>query len=270
MAEATAYTAHVTVWTSIRSGIDGLPNGRLITLGRIHHNGRWQDSSNNSQHPALLGAIRFFAENHLQMGGWITARIGRGLKELPQIKGFSRSLILLWQPDSTYARIIEAESVQDCVGKARLNTDHDDWTKLRVIQLLASDVQEVDVDEQNTVGAPADEIEDQLSTIPEEDADGAESQEPSLYLKHSDAMWQEHIDRITEDLEQKMQPKAERVGTTSGQRLPLNLFTSLLTVPAQSVIVGPPMYECDAPHVELAVYPPMTNTLDLETRPGAR
>ena len=49
-----------------------------------------------------------------------------------------------------------------------------------------------------------------------------------------------------------------------GDRLPL----SLLTAPAEELILAPPLELNHESHVELAVYPPATNVLDLEDRPG--
>ena len=42
---------------------------------------------------------------------------------------------------------------------------------------------------------------------------------------------------------------------------------SLLTAPLDSIVFGEPMEVSTAEYVELAVYPPMTNTFDLKCRP---
>ena len=42
---------------------------------------------------------------------------------------------------------------------------------------------------------------------------------------------------------------------------------SLLTATADNIVLGPPL-DCNNQEVELAVYPPMTNTIKLDQQPG--
>jgi hypothetical protein len=54
-----------------------------------------------------MSAAKFFGENHLQLTNVVAARIGRGLKELPAIKGYSSSIVIIWRPGGTYNQFIE-------------------------------------------------------------------------------------------------------------------------------------------------------------------
>ena len=89
--------------------------------------------------PELFGAIQFFAKNHLQLSGIVSARIGLGVRELSSLKGYTKSVVLLWRPNSTYARIIELDCANGHTDRLRLAHEHDDWTQLRLLQLFMSD-----------------------------------------------------------------------------------------------------------------------------------
>eukprot|EP00974_Lingulodinium_polyedra_P025990 2509543-Lingulodinium_polyedra.AAC.1 len=62
------------------------------------------------------------------------------VRELPPMRGFIGATTLLWRPGSTYARIIEqAPEHGQALGRVRLQQEYDDWSRLRVFQLLMVD-----------------------------------------------------------------------------------------------------------------------------------
>eukprot|EP00974_Lingulodinium_polyedra_P003843 361216-Lingulodinium_polyedra.AAC.1 len=78
-----------------------------MQIGQVHSNGRWTVSSNGVCFPELMSAVKFFAENHLQLSNVVSARVGLGVRELPPLRGFIGATTLLWRPGSAYARIVE-------------------------------------------------------------------------------------------------------------------------------------------------------------------
>ena len=54
-----------------------------------------------------MSAIKFFGENHLQLSNIIAARIGRGIKELPSIKGYASSIVIAATTSTSSRQILE-------------------------------------------------------------------------------------------------------------------------------------------------------------------
>merc|ERR1712004_367235 len=92
-------TVHDNVWQFIKDKLEGFRAGNHVQLGHHLHTDRWVQSSQNTSHPGLMGAIKFFAENHLHLSNVVSARVGKGLKELPPIKGLTGAIVVLWRPD---------------------------------------------------------------------------------------------------------------------------------------------------------------------------
>ena len=121
--------------------------------------------------------MKFFSENHLQLSGVVAARIGQGVRDLPPFTGYTSSIVLLWRPGATYSRTMTLDCVDQDTGRCRISQDHDDWSRLRVLQVLMADSEPGD--EPTTSSAdqsaaePGSEV-DRLSTIPEEDTQDSE------------------------------------------------------------------------------------------------
>ena len=77
---------------SIRVAFEQLTSGHVTQIGKVHHGGRWIDSSNNSKFAELWSAVRFYSTNHMQTSNVVAARLGRGVKELPALKGFDKAI----------------------------------------------------------------------------------------------------------------------------------------------------------------------------------
>ena len=86
-------TVHDNVWDFIKTGIEKVSSGTIKQLGVVLHNGRWMNSSNGSAFPGWMSVIKYFAENRLQVHNVVAARVGRGLRELPQLRGFIDAVI---------------------------------------------------------------------------------------------------------------------------------------------------------------------------------
>ena len=84
-----------------------------------------------------MSAVKFFGENHLQLNNVVAARICRGLKELPAIKGYSSTIVIIWRPGGTYNQFIEpSKTGLHVVDRVRFDLERADWAQLRVLQLL--------------------------------------------------------------------------------------------------------------------------------------
>ena len=93
----------------------------------------------DAQHPGWFHAVVFYAENHLHINPVVSARIGRGLRKLPAIRGYSGAVTILWRPGQGHTTMIEQEASKDSVVDClRIAQDHPDWQSLRVLQLLLS------------------------------------------------------------------------------------------------------------------------------------
>ena len=131
--------------------------------------------------PGLMQAIKFHAENKLNVENVVAARIGMGLKEFTQPSGFTRSILILWRPDKAGYRLIETSKNPKLQhGKLRLHQEYKDWQHLRLLQIftepdLMSVSEETDYQQAINEGQQV-EVDsslgdaNRLSTIPEENS----------------------------------------------------------------------------------------------------
>ena len=154
------------------------------------------------------------------------------------------------------------------VDRVRFDLERADWAQLRVLQLLMTDdtaaLSEIDGSRQIEVDpTPGDDhAEGRLSTIPE----GTHETEPSddgcssvgSYLQHADHDLQEALNRVSDLLELLL---AEELKMKTRDELNDRLPLALLTANVDEVTMAEPSSEVNASYVELAVYPPMANTL---------
>ena len=75
-----------------------------------------------------MSAVKFFGENHLHISNVVAARVGEGLKELPAIKGYSSSSVIIWRPGGTYNQFIEpTKTGTHVVDRVRFDLEKADW-----------------------------------------------------------------------------------------------------------------------------------------------
>ena len=163
-------TVYSNVWTSIWTTADSLSKGSLVQVGFLQRGDRWISVAGNSRFPELFSVVKFFAENHLQLTGVVAARLGHGVRELPPLKGYTSSMVLLWRPGATYSRIVTLDCVDQDTGRSRISQDYDDWSRLFVLQVLMADSEPGEELNQAVTSEPAAGPESdpsQLTTIPE-------------------------------------------------------------------------------------------------------
>ena len=69
----------------------------------------------------------------------VSARIGRGLRKLTAIRGYSGAVTILWRTGHGHSTIVEQEANKDSVVDGlRIAQDHPEWQSLLVLQLLLS------------------------------------------------------------------------------------------------------------------------------------
>ena len=103
-------SAYDNVWQHIKGAVEETKVGSHVHVGYCYHGGRWLLTANNRMFPRLMSAAKFFAENHLQLGNVVAARVGRGIREFSALQGFTSSVIIMWRNNATYTRIVEQES----------------------------------------------------------------------------------------------------------------------------------------------------------------
>ena len=181
-------------------------------------------SSNNSRFAEMASAIGQFAGS-MHLAGYLSGRFGVGLRELPQITGYDRSTVLLWLPESNYARIIELTAHNGSIPRYHVSADHADWQKLRVLQLLGKDDSIIDTtnelqresgESQSAEAAQPSTLETIPEGIEDQSVDDAGSN-ASTYLQHDDKQWQAHVDKINEDLTKIVEPENEENQEDDGQ-----------------------------------------------------
>merc|ERR1711884_470067 len=103
------------------------------------------------------------------------------------------------------ARIVEQEATNGVISRLRISSDYDDWSQLRLLQVLvedsASDAEgggKVESSNSAEAGGP-------LTPITEEstqDSDTSRDTESyvNAYLQHDEEKWQGHINNINEDV----------------------------------------------------------------------
>ena len=117
-------TVHDYVWTYIRAGAEQCRSGTFVHVGCHLHAGRWILTSPTRNDPKLMSAVKFFGENHLQLNNVVAARIGKGLRDLPAIKGYDSSIVVIWRPGSTYKQFIEPSNAgQYVVDRVRFDLE---------------------------------------------------------------------------------------------------------------------------------------------------
>ena len=95
------------VWDTIAAVVEQQANGTTRQFGHIWHKSGWVRSAADAQHPGWFHAVTFYAENHLHNTPVVSARIGRGLRKLTAIRGYSGAVTILWRPGHGHSTIIE-------------------------------------------------------------------------------------------------------------------------------------------------------------------
>ena len=153
-----------------------------------------------------MSVVKFFSENHLHLSNVVAARIGRGLKELPPIKGHAGSMVIVWRLGGSYVQFLEPSKHDGRhVERVRFDMERADWAQLRVLQLLMCEdvaaVADASGGRQTEAGtAPDDLSANRLSTIPEgtQETDLGDNQSSvGSYLQHSDPNLQAALDKET-------------------------------------------------------------------------
>ena len=132
------YNVQDNVWSRVKSEIEQLAPGRLVQLGRVKTGENWTATANNSHHAELWSAVKHLAANHLQLNDVVSARVGVGLRELPAIKGYAGSTVIMWRPKGAYVRTVELQPGLHGVHRLKLSDEHKDWPHLRILQLLTA------------------------------------------------------------------------------------------------------------------------------------
>ena len=176
-------------------------------------------------------------------------------------------MIVLWRPGVTYSRTVIPDCVGQDTGRYRIHVDHEDWSRLFVLQVLMTCSEP---EEEPGTGATAPTATEQasdlgqLSTIQEEESQDLEV--ASDYLQHADTEFEEILKKIPAHTDFLVPAESESEPVEhddSHDRMPL----SLLTAPAESIILAPPLELDHESYAELAVYPPATNMFELSDLP---
>ena len=274
---------HNSVWQYIRHALENLTPKSLIHICTVHTNGKWAESRNDANHPGIMNAIRFFAENHLNLEHVVSARVGIGLQQLPHLSGYAGSITIFWRPGRQGVRFNEQwTDSRGHLEKYKISDDHDDWQHLRTIQILLGEsctnavqsggrhLPEALAEASSASAQPG-----HLSPITEGTLE-TESQDDDWnsldsFLLNADAELHKLIKDTRGNWEEVLaelpQPQPSERDELS-ERLPL----SMLALPMEDVFItgvagqpGPePSVSChndDNEYCEFAVYPPMTVTI---------
>ena len=178
----------------------------------------------------------------------------------------------MWRPGHGHSTIVEQEadkdSVVDCL---RVAQDHPEWQSLRVLQLLLSyedmalsHESPAEASGRNTPEASSGTNPSYLEPILEEsEASSLAPESATEYLVHDDPEWQAVLNSLRDDWTSVLEeaPPAEDQEPMVPARLPLEyLQQSYLDMEVRPPEKLEPMDE-ESSTAELAIYPPMTNTV---------
>ena len=212
-----------------------------------------------------MSAVKFFGENHLQLNHVVSARIANGVQDLPAIKGYTHALVLMWRPHSTYTRFVEMDGRNGQIDRLRIKAENNDWSQLRILQILMTDDVSATVDlgrGQRADPETNDSEAGRLSTIQEGSAETDSVQESlDSFLYHQDPRLKEYLVSAIDDLSTPLGSATEpEEHNDAVDRMPLSLMQ------AQSHLrVEPPSLATKLDdHAEFIVMQPMTNAMPLE------
>ena len=154
-------------------------------MGKVWTGDSWRQSQNDHKYPGLMSAAEHIAAFTCRMHP-IAARLSAGVRSLPNARGYSQVVTLLWRPGSSYARTLISDF--GATGRIQVYKEFDDWEQLLSLQLLSTTELDTVEDAPDASGtskgeASVDGDASRLSTIPEEIESVGES--ISDYLSHT-------------------------------------------------------------------------------------
>ena len=144
----------------MRQAIERLEDETSIMLGYTRRAEGYRYSTVNAKYPGTFEAVRFFAENHLNLPPVIGARLSLGTPLLRPLEGYTGALTIVWKPHWGYFQNVEQQSDEGHrVGAVNFRKIYpQEWSTLRSLQLLFGD-EEVTVitqDAEAASGQPGD------------------------------------------------------------------------------------------------------------------
>ena len=136
--DARPHTTYRTVWNEMRRLVNDMPRNTTEHLGPYKEKGNLANRATTvkgSSRSRLLCAIRFFGENHLQLGQVISARVGHGVRILHGVTGYSRAVTMFWSPHNNAHRFLE-QTADDKGRIAATNIGHltELWPQMRCVR----------------------------------------------------------------------------------------------------------------------------------------
>ena len=149
----------------------------------------------------------------------VAARIGRGLRDLPAIRGFSGSTTLHWLPGQDYPDTFEHMASANKIDRISLTSVSDEWPNFRVLQILQADADIRPGDDKRESGSQQAENSDRLSTISEEPTQDDSIESLAEYFAHGDPEMQKILKDTVGDFSNVLEPcvgsqPAEDTGVT--------------------------------------------------------
>jgi hypothetical protein len=171
-------------------------------VGSVLHQNKWFYCRNNSRWPGLFAAIKFYAENTLNVPDVISARFGKCIRKLPAITGPLYSTAIVWSPGQPYRKFSEHMAVNGKIPDISLS-DTGQWENCRVLQIFSTDepvaLADVQVRTQQVLEDHEDRPSSPLSTIPKASVETDISERSATeFLTHTDEKWQQELQRTKE------------------------------------------------------------------------
>ena len=253
-------------------------------------------SLNNARLPGTFEAVRFFAENHLHLPPVIGARLSLGVGLLKPLEGYTGALTRVWKPHWGYFQnVAQQADSENRVGSVNFRKLYpEEWSSLRSLQLLFGD-EEVTVITQDAEaqasaveaggdrsGAERGNAEGQwsasiphspwvLSPVAEGSHEDTSFDSLDAFLLHDDPDLQAVLSQSRFELDCVLDACSSSVGESQSAeanelngRMPFGLLSSpeLLTSFFNAGFdYRDVLYDDEEVLCELAVYPPMCNTV---------
>ena len=124
-------------WDTLRLFVTHLPQDKPMTLGLLHHNGKWQLTRDTTKHPNIYHAARHYANTALYVAHAAAVRVGRGCSRLLGRSEFDQHFLIWWRPSRAHElHTLEGEA-SDSIGFRAVAGDA--WQDVCFVQWLSSD-----------------------------------------------------------------------------------------------------------------------------------
>jgi hypothetical protein len=160
-----------------------LGDGKMATIGYVSK----QVTKETKQKPQVMHAVDFLAENLFRVEHAYAARIGKGLKRLPQDLQATNSIVITWEHDPSENTVHELEGAPNITTNELVGSEWQKYTYMQLLlatkpshtlkELVEKESQEYGSEQSPRPALSRNPDDERLSTIPEEGSDDLDQED---------------------------------------------------------------------------------------------